>query len=148
MREEAEVGSRWSGWVARGGLGGAVRVGWCWVPAEDAGMAGAVGWFGVGWVSSVTGFFGRHWGPLAGAMGASREGTWDDDRTGPRAAVDQIRPPGRTGSDTEALRHESRRRQPEGLDRRSVAFGCTQHSWNGWCHSRSRFDPLGETTKG
>ena len=36
--EESEIGSRWSGWVARGGLGEAGRVGCCWVPAADAGM--------------------------------------------------------------------------------------------------------------
>ena len=31
VRGEAEVGSIWSGWVARGGLGEAARVGCCWV---------------------------------------------------------------------------------------------------------------------
>ena len=43
-----EVGSSWSGWDARGGVGEAVRVGCCWVPAADAGMAGKEGERGEG----------------------------------------------------------------------------------------------------
>ena len=51
-RRGGRLESVWSGWVARGGLGEAGRVGCCWVPAVDAGMTFWVVQ-GCGWTGAV-----------------------------------------------------------------------------------------------
>ena len=39
---------------------------------------------------------------------------------------------GRIGSDSESLRDEGRRCEPQGVDRRSAAGGRSECAWDGW----------------
>lgn len=89
---------------------------------------------------------GRHASRSAGAVRALREGRGDDVRYGARAAFEQIGLAGRAGSDAEALRHEGRCCESEGLDRWVSAGGGVECGKDGGGNRRGIACSLGRGT--